>query len=423
MFPYLCKSDAHLKMQLLTIVVNGNYNNRLMKYKLRDYQQEASDKAVEFFLDESKQYNALEMLSCGAGKSLIIANIASRLEGKVIVFQPNVEILRQNYAKYCSYGLDDASIYSASMNTKEIGEKVTFATIGSVKNSTDLFKDYKYIIVDEAQFCNPAVGMYKRFFDSLQCKILGLTATPYRLSSFKDYGSILKFMTRSKPKIFTELLYYVQTKDLVERGYLEKPQYYNVPPPLWNEGNLKLNSTCRDYTDESVKAEFERSDLYKWLVNIVTRLMHPKDGSQRSGILVFTRFVDEAKMLTYTIPGCAIVTGETPKAERKQILDDFRDGKIKVLANANCLSEGFDYPELDTVVMARPTRSLAKYTQVAGRCMRLRQDGKKKVPWFVDLCGNYKRFGKIEEQVLVDQNGKGKWVIMNGNKQLTNKFF
>lgn len=394
-----------------------------MKYKLRDYQAEASKRAVEFFLDEKKNYNALEMLACGAGKSLIIADIAAKLDGKVIVFQPNVEILRQNYAKYLSYGFDNASIYSASMNSKQVGEKVTFATIGSVKNCTELFKDCKYIIVDESQFVNPSDGIYKRFFDALHCKVLGLTATPYRLHSFQNFGSVLKFMTRSRPRIFTELIYYVQTKYLVDSGYLERPMYYSVPPPMWNEGNLKLNTTCRDYTDESVKAEYQRVDLYSYLVSIVNRLLHPKRGGERQGILVFTRFVDEAKMLTYSIQGCKMVCGDTPKKERMQILDDFRDGKIKVIANANCLSEGFDYPELDTVVMARPTRSLAKYTQIVGRCMRLRKDGQKKVPWFVDICGNYEHFGKIEEQELVDQNGKGKWVIMNGDKQLTNKFF
>ena len=60
------------------------------------------------------------MLPTGAGKSLVIADIAHRLDGNVLVFQPSKEILEQNYAKLKSYGVEDCSIYSASFNSKEI---------------------------------------------------------------------------------------------------------------------------------------------------------------------------------------------------------------------------------------------------------------------------------------------------------------
>ena len=74
-------------------------------YKLRDYQQQASDKAVEFFNDNKKKHNAIMVLPTGSGKSLIIADIASRLDGHTLVFQPSKEILEQNFKKLCSYGL------------------------------------------------------------------------------------------------------------------------------------------------------------------------------------------------------------------------------------------------------------------------------------------------------------------------------
>ena len=66
-------------------------------YKLRDYQQEASDRAVAFFKDSRIRYNAIEVLPTGSGKSLVIADIASRLDGHTIVFQPSKEILQQNF--------------------------------------------------------------------------------------------------------------------------------------------------------------------------------------------------------------------------------------------------------------------------------------------------------------------------------------
>lgn len=390
-----------------------------MKFKLRPYQEEASKKAVEFFLDKKKNWNALEVLPTASGKSLILADIAARLKDKVLVFSPTKEILEQNYKKYCSYGFDNASIYSASFKSKEISD-VTFATIGSVKGHPELFTDFKYILIDEVHLVKPESGMYKEFLDKLKSKVIGLTATPFRLYSYQNYGSILKFLTRSRDKIFKELIYYVQVEDMAKNGYICLPNYYTCPPPQWNEGNLQLNSTCRDYTDQSVKQEYERVDLYGWLVSVVKRLLNPKRGGQRKGILVFTKFVKEAQKLTYSIPNCEMVCGETPPKEREAIIERFRNGQTKVLVNSQILVVGFDYPELDTVVYAKPTRSLAQYYQVVGRLLRL---SKGKQPWFVDLCDTYERFWKVEDLKLLDLNGKGKWVIMSGNKQLTNTFF
>ena len=79
-----------------------------MKYELRDYQQEASDSAVRFFNTKNRR-NGILVLPTGAGKSLVIADIASKLTGNVLVFQPSKEILEQNFAKLKSYGVDDCS--------------------------------------------------------------------------------------------------------------------------------------------------------------------------------------------------------------------------------------------------------------------------------------------------------------------------
>jgi DNA repair protein RadD len=66
------------------------------------------------------------------------------------------------------------------------------------------------------------------------------------------------------------------------------------------------------------------------------------------------------------------VTGETPKKERKKLLDDFRAGRLRALTNANVLTTGFDYPDIDLVVMLRPTMSASLYIQMAGRGMRVK---------------------------------------------------
>lgn len=386
-------------------------------YKLRDYQQKASDAAVSFFNNKAKKTNAIMVLPTGSGKSLIIADIAARLDGHTLVFQPSKEILEQNFKKLCSYGILDCSIYSASFNSKEIS-RITFATIGSVKNQPELFTHFKNIIVDECHLVNPKEGMYKKFFEVVNCKILGLTATPYRLSSSQEFGAMLKFITRTRPAIFKEVIYHVQVSTLLDMGYLSKLNYYPMNPTGWNELNLKVNTTGADYTDRSVQREYERIDFYSFLVHIVQRLVNnQKTGIKRKGILVFTRFLKEAERLTYSISGCAIVSGDTPKGEREKILEAFKAGEISVVANVGVLVCGFDYPELDTIVLARPTMSLALYYQIVGRAIRPHKD--KETAWFVDLCGNINRFGKVEDLRLFD-SGNGKWAVFSNGRQLTN---
>lgn len=391
-----------------------------MSYVLRDYQQKASDAAVSFFNNKAKKTNAIMVLPTGSGKSLIIADIASRLDGHTLVFQPSKEILEQNFKKLSSYGILDCSIYSASFNSKKIS-RITFATIGSVKGHPDLFGHFKNVIIDECHLVNPKEGMYKDFLSVLNCKVLGLTATPYRLSSSQDFGSMLKFITRTRPAIFKEVIYHVQVSTLLDLGYLAKLNYYPMNPLGWNELNLKVNTTGADYTDKSVQREYERIDFYGYLVHIVQRLVdNQKTGIKRKGILVFTRFLKEAERLTYSIPGCAIVSGDTPKGERERILEAFKSGEIPVVANVGVLVCGFDYPELDTIVLARPTMSLALYYQIVGRAIRPHKD--KEAAWFVDLCGNINRFGKVENLRLVD-GGNNKWAVFSNGRQLTNVRF
>lgn len=390
-----------------------------MEIQLRDYQKAASDKAVAFFLNPKIKHNGLIVIPTGGGKSWVIADIANRLNDNVLIFCPSKEILVQNYEKMVKICPFDCAVYSASVGQKQIA-KITFATIGSAINHKEQFRHFKYVLVDEAHLCNPKEGMYKEFFQTLNCKIIGLSATPYRLSSSRDFGSMLKFITRTRPCVFSEVIYQVQISTLLDMGYLSKLNYYAMNPLGWNELNLKVNTTGADYTDKSVVKEYERIDFYGFLVSIVRRLMNPKVGGKRKGILVFTRFLKEAQRLTQSIPGTAIVSGDTPKKERERILEEFKAGEIPVVANVGVLTTGFDYPELDTIVMARPTMSLALWYQIVGRAIRPHPN--KKAGWIVDLCGNIKRFGEVKDLRLVN-GGNGKWAVFSNNRQLTNVRF
>ena len=103
------------------------------------------------------------------------------------------------------------------------------------------------------------------------------------------------------------------------------------------------------------------------------------------------------------------------------ILRQFKAGEIPVVANVGVLTTGFDYPELDTIVMARPTMSLAMWYQIVGRAIRPHPS--KEYGWVVDLCGNVKRFGEVKDLKLVDPTGRGLWQVNSRGRQLTNVAF
>ena len=153
---------------------------------------------------------------------------------------------------------------------------------------------------------------------------------------------MLKFITRTRPAIFKEVIYQVQVSTLLDLGFLSKLDYYPMNPLGWNELNLQVNSTGADYTDKSVQEEYKRVDLYGYLIHVVNRLLNPKSGVKRKGILVFTRFLEEAERLCWEIEGAAMVSGETSKANRETTLRLFKEGKIPVVVNVGvltCLSE------------------------------------------------------------------------------------
>jgi len=177
---------------------------RLKMYELRQYQKEAVNAAYINIRDKKKPW--IIVLPTGSGKSLVIANIIKFSKGKTLVLQPSKEILEQNYGKFISYdtGLD-VWIYSASCWQKDIRD-VTFAMIGSIIRKKELFSDFQNIIVDECHLVAAGWGMYADLLDYLKwCSIVWLTATPYRLAS-NSFGSVLRLLTRSRPKIFNELI-------------------------------------------------------------------------------------------------------------------------------------------------------------------------------------------------------------------------
>lgn len=177
---------------------------------------------------------------------------------------------------------------------------------------------------------------------------------------------------------------------------------------------LKSNSTGADYTDQSLKRHYLEIGFNGLILNVIDRLL----AVNRKSILVFTRFIDEAKFVAQRCPDAEIVTGSSSKKERERILNDFKAGKIKVILNVGVLTTGFDFPELETVVLARPTKSLGLYYQMVGRGIRPHEQ--KPEGWVVDLCQNYRRFGRVES-LKIGALRNSLWHVESNGKILTNR--
>lgn len=365
------------------------------------------------FLTDGSDDNGIEVLPTGSGKSLIIANLVQRLDGPCLILQPSKEILEQNFAKLVSYGYRPA-IYSASVGEKRITD-ITLAIISSIIRKQEQFKHFKYIIQDECHYCNPKDGMYSEFYKEHKARILGLTATPYRLVTDGFGGSILKFLTRTRPRVFNRVVHVVQNGDLFAAGHLSKLEY-KIVKTGFRQDRLRLNNTGADYTDESVKQHFRELHFSDQIVRCINRLHE----LNRTGTLVFTRFVEEAQYVASKIPGAKIVTANTKKKDREDILNRFKRGQIPVVTNVGVLTVGFDYPELANIILARPTMSLALYYQMTGRVMR--PHPRKESAYVIDMVGLVEQFGHIEEMNLV-RGENDTWFVENRGRRLTNIYY
>lgn len=383
-------------------------------FKLRNYQRDGVDQILKHFKDGREQDIPIIVAPTAAGKSIYIAEVTNELKVGVLVLQPSKELLEQNYLKYKAYG-GVAAIYSASVGVKEIGD-ITFAMIGSIKEKPQDFSHVKYIIIDECHLVPPNSGsMFMSFLSQLPgVKVIGLTATAFRLKKYRDpftqrpYSQI-NLLPRERPRFFNTFAHITQIADLYEQGYLCPIKYIEM---IWSNNMLQVNSTGAEYTESSMDLSMKQQRVHERLPEIIESSI--KKG--RKYRVVFVKNVTDAIMLAQKVPDSACVHAGTKKKDRTQIIEDFRAGKIKTIFNVGVLTIGFDFPPLDTIIIARPTMSLALYMQMIGRGIRL-SPGKEYCS-VVDMCGNMKRFGQIEK-IKYTTDHKGGWVIHNGERQLS----
>ena len=368
---------------------------------LRKNQTEPIRKATEFF-NAKKPSPSLIVLPTAWGKSILTAFTAKEIEGKLLVLQPSKELLEQNYKKYLTLCGDDlqvqAGIYSASFGRKEIN-KITYATIGSIKNIGKLFRElgFKNMLIDEAHlYPREADSMLGTFLqESGVTHVLGITATPIKLQQNTDlmgnrFSKLQMLTSRSKKgNFFKDIIHVGQVQEMVDMGFWSKLEYRQTG---FDASNLVYNSSRSEYTDESVQRSFQANNTHGQIIRELN------ENADRKHILAFVPSVDEAIQLSKQYPDSAAIYGEMHKAEREKVIDNFRSGKTRVIFNVRVLSTGFDYTGIDCIIFGISTASIALYYQIVGRGTRI--DTNKKDCLIIDLAGNVDRFGKVEDIVF-----------------------
>jgi len=337
---------------------------------LRPYQQRAIDDLYKWMI--YNKGNPCLVLPTGSGKSHIVAAfcknaVQSWPDTKIMMLTHVKELIEQNAEKMRHHWPGaPMGIYSAGMRRKQLGEPITFAGIQSIWSKSSRVGHIDICIIDECHLVNhKAIGMYRAFLDALLVinplmRVVGLTATPYRLG----HGLIT-----DKPAIFDDLLDPVTIVELIQKGFLA-PLRSKV-----TNTNYDLSSVHKrggEFIESELQAAVDTDENNDSVIKEVIAL-----AEDRKSWLFFCTGVHHAHAIADSLMregiSAACVTGETPKADREQILSDFKAGRIKALTNANVLTTGFDAPNIDLIAMLRPTMSASLYVQMAGRGMRLKE--------------------------------------------------
>ena len=382
--------------------------------ELRPNQIEPVKKGVEFFRSK-KPHPSIIVAPTAFGKSIVIAEIAHQLGEKLVVIQPSKELLEQNYNKFINLG-GKASIYSAAMGEKEIGD-VTYATIGSIVNIAHKFHTLgiNKVIIDECdRFPREPDGMLRRFLTAAKIThVLGLTATPLKLQTnmdehFRPFSKLVMLTSKSKKgNYFKDIIHVAQIKEMVDLGFWSPLQYESYD---FDTGALVYNSTNAEFTDESIKRAYKQQDISGKIIKRISEL------PDRKSILVAVPSIEEAKELSTRLPSCEAVFSGMPDSDRDRIIDDFKNLRLRIVVQVTILSVGFDHPQLDCIITGRPTASLSWWYQFVGRVTRIHSE--KENGLVIDFVGSVPKFGKVED--LYFEKEEPLWKLYGeGQKLLT----
>lgn len=300
--------------------------------QLRPYQQEALDS-----IPESGAF--VICLFTGAGKTVCMSRIPRR--GRMLILSHRDELVHQPEKYFdCSFGVEQGSETSH-------GEEVISASVQSLVHRLDKFRpdEFDVLITDECH--HSTAPTYRKIYDYFKPRLhLGFTATPNR-----NDGVGLK-------AIYDDIIFERNLRWGIENGYLSNIHCLRVDIEVdLRRVAQRLGDYAPDSLDRAINIESANEAVAK------AYKLYAKPPA-----LIFCASVAHAEALAEKIPGAVAVKGGEDRSETVQA---FSEGKIPCLTNCMVFTEGTDIPNIQTIIIARPTKNVSLYTQMAGRGTRL----------------------------------------------------
>lgn len=350
----------------------------MSQFTLRPYQQDAVTATVKYFRKNTTP--AVIVLPTGAGKSLVIAQLAAIANHRVLVLTHVKELVEQNQKKFETYGLD-SSIFSAGLKQKDSSAKVVFASVQSAVRNLDYFSEpYSLLIIDECHRLNDDEdSQYGKVIKQLQqsnsgLKVLGLTATPYRLESGWIYQYHYRGFYRTERKTpFKDCIYELPLSFMIKHQYLTPPQRYDAAIAEYDFSQLPGFNTASYSTGDLNHLLSNYKRVTRSIINQVIKL-----SESRFGVMIFAATVKHAREVLSYLPeeSSALIIGDTDNDTRDHLIQKFKQKQIKFLVNVSVLTTGFDAPHVDVIALLRPTQSVSLFQQIVGRGLRLAENKK-----------------------------------------------
>lgn len=363
---------------------------------LRKYQEDAITTIQADLLEED---NALLQAATGAGKTVIFSHLIERYHKRYKSFRTLIltrqkELVEQSYEKIKAVypeGVEKIGICCSSVQVKkQVKKPILIATPQSYSKLVQFCDPFNLIIIDEVHTLPPIskTSQYKDIIDIIRSKrptarLLGFTATPYRLNHGYIFGNECK---ESADNWFSRLNFSISMKQLQGEGYLCPIRY-------------KANATARKELSgvKKTAGDYNEGELSKVMIRHIDSVLTSieKHAQERRHIVIFCVTIEHAKKVSELLNAsgieCESVHSKMSKKERNRILADFQSGRLRACCNVGVLTTGFDYPEIDCIVLARPTLSASLFVQMVGRGARI-AEGKDDCI-VLDLSDNYARHG------------------------------
>ena len=381
---------------------------------LRWYQQQAVMACWDYL--RNKQGAPVLVLPTGSGKTHVIAALCQQVVqwgGRVVVLAHVKELLQQAADKLSAYlPADNIGVYSAGLNSRETDKRVIIAGSPSNYTRANELGSIQLVIVDEAHMIPPeGNGRYRTFLNDLQqintqARLVGLTATPYRLGSGWIVRDRVDF-DDNKDRLFESIAYEAPLYKLISDGTLSQVISQSAKHKPDFSG---VHTTRGDFDEKEIEAIWNgRGVLESATFEIIDK------AKERNKVLIFCNRVESARRVAKILTeqdkehAAAVVDGETSANDRADVVRRFKsdDGDVDLFGNSNLplkyvcnvgvFTTGFDAPNVDCVALLRPTKSLTLYQQMVGRGLRKAEN--KSNCLILDFGGNIDRLGPIDTAI------------------------